>query len=55
MRVSDRLRDRATRLRALASEAREDGKPPLADRDHEGGVKLSNQADAMDRGDGHGE
>jgi hypothetical protein len=42
-------------LRALAIKAREDGKPLLADEITRLVIELSDQADAMDRGDGQSE
>jgi hypothetical protein len=51
MREPDTLRERAAQLRALAIKAREDGKPLLADEITRLVVELSDQADAMDRGD----
>jgi hypothetical protein len=49
MRVSDRLRDRAARLRALATKAREEGKVTLAPEITRLAAEASDQADEMDR------
>jgi hypothetical protein len=49
MRVSDRLRDRATRLRVLATEARDEGKVALAAEITRLAAEPSDQADSMDR------
>ena len=51
----DTLRERAAQLRALAIKAREDGKPLLADEVTRLVVELSDQADALDRGQRQGE
>jgi hypothetical protein len=51
MRDSDMLRDRAAQLRAMAIKAREDGKPLVADEITKLVIELSDQADAMDRGE----
>jgi hypothetical protein len=53
MRVSDRLRDRAARLRALAIKARDQGKPSLPAEITRLVTELSDQADDMDRREGH--
>ena len=55
MREPGKLRDRAAQLRALAVKAREDGKPLLADEITRLVVELSDQADALDRGERQGE
>jgi hypothetical protein len=52
---SDTLRERAAQLRALAIKAREDGKPVLADEITRLVVELSDQADALERGERQGE
>ena len=49
MRDSDRLRDRATRLLALALKAREDGKLLLAEEIIKLATEASDQADEMDQ------
>jgi hypothetical protein len=49
MRESDKLRDRAARLLALAVKAREDDKFLLADEITMLATEASNQADEMDR------
>jgi hypothetical protein len=49
MRVSDRLRDRAERLRALAVKAREEGKVALAAEITRLAAEPSDQADEMDQ------
>src|SRR5262249_47725248 len=51
MREQDKLRERAAQLRALAIKAREDGKPLLADEITKLVIELSDQADALDRGE----
>ena len=55
MRASDMLRNRAAQLRAMAIKAREDGKPVLADEITRLVVELSDQADALERGERQGE
>jgi hypothetical protein len=52
MRDSDTLRERAAQLRALSIKAREDGKPLLADEITNLVIELSDQAEALDRGEG---
>ena len=52
---SDTLRERAAQLRALAIKARENGKPLLADEITRLVVELSDQADALERGERQGE
>ena len=51
MREQDKLRERTAQLRALAIKAREDGKPLLADEITNLVIELSEQADALDRGE----
>ena len=51
MREQDKLRERTAQLRALAIKAREDGKPLVADEITKLVIELSDQADAMDRGE----
>jgi hypothetical protein len=51
MREPDKLRERAAQLRALAIKAREDGKPLLADEITKLVIELSDQADALNRGE----
>ena len=52
MRVSDSLRDRAERLRALAVRAREDGNVALSDEITRLAAESSNHAEEMDPGRG---
>ena len=49
MRDSDRLRDRAARLLALALKAREDGKDQLSEQITKLAMEASDQADEMDQ------
>jgi len=49
MRVSDRLRDRAAQLRALAIKARDKGNAALAAEITRIASETSDQADSMDR------